>query len=303
MIFRNTRCKFVPYTMLLIFTILLAACGGSDPKTSVVGGPPPDDLSETAAEALGDEEDAAGEEMGMDISGMVNQELPPGFPSDFPIPPNAQVSSTISLGADDEFRVYFAILDTLEKTIVFYESELPPAGWTIGEQKETASVYQFEIESPTYVGELLLVGAETGVALEVHLMPLEVSGEQLDIDSILGDTTPLGDNASGLPSDLPLPTSFTAIDLPPSLNVEGYAAAFHFGGIAEMALLDFNIAMFTSGWLIEDANEGDNPRSFVIQFSNPSTSFQGYALVTDNLTQLGVTGIEGTLIALHEGVP
>ncbi len=303
MVFRYTRCKLIPYTMLLIFAILLAACGGSDPKISVVEGPPPADLSESAVESSGDEENTAGEEMGMDISGMVNQELPPGFPSDFPIPPNAQVSSTISLGADDEFRVYFAILDTLEQTIVFYESELPPAGWITGEQKETASGYQFKIENPTYVGELLLVGAETGVALEVHLMPLEVSEEQLDIDSILGDSTPLGDTSSGLPSDLPLPTSFKAIDLPPSLDAEGYAAAFQFGGIAEMALVDFNIAMFTSGWLIEDANEGDHPRSFVIRFSNPSTSFQGYALVTDNLTQLGVKGIEGTLIVLHEGVP
>ena len=298
----NPRKLRISFLSLLLLAGLMA-CGGSDPKTPVVEGPPPADLSETAVEALGDEEDTAGEEMGMDISGMVNQELPPGFPSDFPIPPDAQVSSTISLGADDEFRVYFAILDTLEKTIVFYESELPPAGWTIGEQKETASGYQFEIGDPTYVGELLLVGAETGVALEVHLMPLEVSEEQPDIDSILGDTNPLGDNNSGLPSDLPLPTGFTAIALPPSLDAEGYAAAFQFGGIAEMAIVDFNLAMFTSGWLIEDVNEGDLPRSFVILFSNPNTSFEGYALVTDNLTQLGVTGIEGTLIALHEGVP
>lgn len=290
------------HAILLFFTFLISACGGSDSIPPALDESLPSE-SDTAVATTGDEGNTAGEETGMDISGMVNQELPPGFPADFPIPAKAQVSSTISLGADDEFRVYFAQIDTLEQTIAFFDAELPHAAWTIVEQKESPSGYEFEIENPTYAGKLLLIGAETGVAIDVHLMPLDTPEMPVEIDGMLGDTTTLGDTGSGLPSDLPVPTSFNAVDVPAVLSAEGYVAAFQFDGIAEMALVDFNVAMFTSGWLVEDAEEGDLPRSFDILFSNPNAGFQGYALVTDNLAQLGITGIEGTLIALHEGVP
>lgn len=300
----QNRCNLHAHllTILLVFAFLISACGGSGSVPTALDESIPG-KSDTAMEASGEQGEPAGEDMDVDISGMVNQELPPGFPAEFPIPPDAQVTSTISLGADDEFRVYFSMIDSLEQTIAFFDAELPLAGWTIVEQMESPSGYEFEIENPTYGGNILLVGAETGVALDVHLFPVGIGETIPDGAEDLGDSTNLGDSGSSFPSDLPLPTSFTPIELSNNLKTESYELAFTYEGIAEMAMVELNIALMTAGWEMGEPTLEGISGEYILPFTEPGSGFEGYAYITSNPGQFNMDAGGAVLIALAPGQP
>lgn len=287
---------------ILIASLLLTGCGSGYPI-------PPELENTTLVEGTTVEEAPQSEEMpdldamGMDVSSMVDQNLPEDFPDAFPIPPGAEVFSNIHMPNEGEYWVYFSITDPLADAIGYFQKELPRSGWTILEEQETGAGYQFKIETDEYGGELLLVRAETGVALDVHLLKGGMAESIPDIESLLRGSSTLGENSGNLPSDLPIPASFERIGLSPELEADGYAAAFQYQGAPLLAMVDFNLAMFSSGWLVGDEDISEGTNTFIVDFTDPALAFKGYALITDDFASYGIPRISGSLIALHEGLP
>ena len=95
---------------ILIASLLLTGCGSGYPI-------PPELENTTLVEGTTVEEAPQSEEMpdldamGMDVSSMVDQNLPEGFPDAFPIPPGAEVFSNIHMPNEGEYWVYFSITD------------------------------------------------------------------------------------------------------------------------------------------------------------------------------------------------
>ncbi|MFA9403449.1 MAG: hypothetical protein ACERKY_10340 [Anaerolineales bacterium] len=301
MIFRNTCCRFFARTILLILALLLVSCGGGDPEIPVVEGPPSADLA-GQGDSSGSDDDA--QEAEFDTSMVQVVELPADFPDNFPIPDGATISSNVSTPDDGDFRMFITLLLPLEEALAYYQSELPAVGWTIIEEGTSNRGTEMEITNSEYAGELLFVNAGTGVALDVHLFPLG-TGDAIppDLAEGLGESTSLGDSESSFPSDLPIPTDFTPIELSGTLHNEGYKLAFKYVGVAEMAMIELNIAMITAGWEIGEPIIGDVSGVYIVPFENLGSGFAGYAYITNNPGQFNVDTGGAVLIALAPGQP
>jgi hypothetical protein len=230
-------------------------------------------------------------------------ELPDGFPEGFPIPDNAQITSNVSLAGEDDFRLFIALILPLEDALDFYHSELPAGGWTILEEEVSSRGHEMEIANDKHTGELLFVAADTGVALDVHLFPLG-SGEAIpDLAEGLGDSTNLGNSGTSFPSDFPIPSSYTAIELNDTLRAEGYELAFTYAGIAEMGMIDFNIALMSAGWEMGEPTLEGVSGVYIVPFEHLGSGFAGYAYITRNPGQFNMDTAGAVLIALALGRP
>jgi hypothetical protein len=280
-------------TLVLSIALLLASCSGkaSEPQVDLATTPTPDDISGSTESQEPEFEGAPVQEA----------ELPADFPSSFPIPADASIASTIGLGAG-EFRVMLALMMPLEQTLDWYRGELASNGWDITQESETVRGTEWTISNDAFQGELLFISAETGVALDVHLMPSASAIGQPEIPEGLGDSTTLGDTTSSFPADLPIPASYKPVALPDKADSEGYELAFTFDGMAEMAMVDLNIAVMSAGWEIGDPVADAASGVYVIPFENPSSGFQGYASILRDGTGYGQA--PGTaLILLAPGSP
>jgi hypothetical protein len=229
-------------------------------------------------------------------------ELPKDFPANFPIPAGAQVTSNLDLAGEDDFRVFIAILLPMEDVLAYYEHELPANGWTIDEQTETNRKTEMTISSGQYNGELLFAGAETGVALDVHLTP-SGTGESLpELPGDLGDSASLGEGGGSFPADFPLPISYTSIGLPDRAQSEGFQLAYTATGMAEMVMVELNLAVMEAGWEIGESTIDAASGVYLIPFVNPASGFQGFASILRDGSAYGLpTG--GVLILLAPGTP
>jgi hypothetical protein len=267
----------------------------------VVEGPPSADLG-GQSDSLGSDDDA--QETEFDTSMVQEAELPEDFPESFPIPDGAQISSSVNVPGEGDFRVFISLIIPLEEVLVYYQRELPAVGWTILEEGTSNRGTEMEITNSEYTGDLLFVSADTGVALDVHLFPLG-TGDAIppDLAEGLGESTSLGDSESSFPSDLPLPTGFSPIDLSGTLKNEGYELAFTYVGVAEMAMIELNITMMTAGWEIGEPIIGDVSGVYIVPFENPGSGFTGYAYITNNPGQFNIDTNGAVLITLAPGSP
>ena len=285
---------------ILFLALFLASCSGSDPQTSV-------DTS-SAAEAIQSQDEVSAEddlpqESEYEGATFEEAELPDDFPASFPIPEGARIGSNLGMGGEDEFRVFISLTLSLEDSLAYYHNELPANDWTIVEEEVTSRGTEIAIADEEYSGELLFVDADTGVALDVYLFPLGTGEAIPDLAEGLGESTNLGDSGSSFPSDLPLPTGFSPIELSGALINEGYELAFTYVGVAEMAMVELNIAMMTAGWEIGDPIIGDVSGVYIVPFENPGSGFAGYAYITSNPGQFNMDTTGAALIALAPGSP
>jgi hypothetical protein len=113
----------------------------------------------------------------------------------------------------------------------------------------------------------------------------------------------LGEGASSFPPDFPIPSSYSPIELNDTLRAEGYEHAFTYVGIAEMGMVDFNIAVMSAGWDIGDPTLEGISGVYILPFSHPESGFKGYAFITNNPEQFNVDTGGAVLIALAPGQP
>ena len=291
----QTRIRRIQRSLLFL-SLLLAACSG-DAVGAIedIALPSIDTLDQTGNIEAGEPE--------VEGTTFEEAELPEDFPPSFPIPDDARIGSNVGMDGEDEFRVFVSLTTTLDDALTNYRSELPARGWTIVSEEATNRGTEMAIRNDDYEGELLFVEAETGVALDIHLYPKGTGEEIPGMPAGLGESTTLGESASSFPADFPIPSSYTPIELNDTLRAEGYELAFTFVGIAEMGMVDFNIALMTAGWEIGDMTLEGMSGVYVLPFSNPGTDFEGYAYITGNPGQFDLDTGGAVLIALAPGSP
>ena len=231
--------------------------------------------------------------------GYEEAELPEGFPPDFPIPEGARVGSSVNLSGEDHFRVFFALPGTLEEVLAFYRAELPAAGWEITQEGKASGGTRLEVLGSTYAGELLFVPAETGVGLDVSLVPFVDGDDQPDLPDVpegLGESVSLGEAAGDLPEDLPIPASFNPVPLSTELEGQGCLLAYGFNGPAELALADLTMALVNGGWEVGEPGMDASSRTYRMPFSDPDSGDKGCAWISGDPASLGMEDLPDTLI-------
>jgi hypothetical protein len=280
---------------LCLSLLLLTACGSEKTESPL----------EASPQSAGSENQGgtiATQQPEFDTSMVQTAVLPEGFPASFPIPDGAQLTSNVSLPGEDDFRVFFALVMPIEDALAYYQSELPANGWMIEEQTETGRGTEMKLISSEYEGELLFVDADTGVALDVHLLPTGGGALVPELAGDLGDSASLGEGDSSFPADFPVPTIFNPFELNQSLQDEGFELAYTYDGMAEMAMVEFNIAMMSSGWEIGDPTIDPASGIYMIPFTNPATGFQGHASILRDASGYGLEA-GSVLILIAPGTP
>ncbi len=229
------------------------------------------------------------------------QELPADFPEEFPIPEEAKVGSTVPMPGENSYRVFFALVEyTLEETLVFYNQELEARGWTVDAEGPDVFGYGMWITHPEYEAKLSFIEDEYGVVLDLTIAPLGELEELPGSGETSGESEGLGESERDFPSDFPVPSRFTAIDLPSKLAEEGYVLAFTFPDMAELAIIELSTALMSGSWAIGEFEIEAMTGSYMVPFSGPG-GFQGYALITSKGDVAGLPPISGAVIALHAG--
>ncbi len=282
----NLKLIFV-IKLVILLSLFLCACGGSQESEN------PEDAALNPASTT-ESEDVSQQ------SGFEEGELPEDFPSDFPIPPDARVGSSINPSRGG-FQVYLSLQGTLEEALNYYREELPAAGWMITSDKENLGNPYLKISGEEYQGELMFVSAGTGVGLDVTLLPPDDAQENPDIPENMGEGTTLGGGESGFPDDFPLPVSFQPVGLSTTLEEQGYQLAFSYQDLPELALADLTMALINGAWTVGDPSLEGTQRAYRLPFENPATGFQGHALISNDPSVIGADYQEMTIIAFLAG--
>ena len=289
-IMKSAKRKMIWISWAVVFPLLITACGSGEKA-------PTEEVSAPMEEAAAEEQ----EEMNATGVEFQEEELPENFPEAFPLPEYAKVGSSVPMPGDDSFRIFFAFPEvTLEEALAYYHQELPASGWTIENESAGAMGMILEITSPESEAKLEFITDEFGVVLDLTLVPL---GEMENIpgsDETFGESEGLGEAGGDFPADFPLPSRFTAIDLPAKLAAEGYQMAFTFPDMAELAIIELSTALMGGSWEIGEFEIEAMTGSYMVPFSGPG-GFQGYALITANGEVAGLPSVTGAVIALHAG--
>jgi len=288
------KTRIILITAALVLSSLLSACEGGETPEPQVG-------------ALSDvEEEISSEESQMEVNttgaSFEEQELPENFPEVFPLPDYAKIGSTVDMPGENSFRIFFAFPEvTLEETLAFYNLELPAGGWSVDAEGPEVTGYGMWITHPEYEAKLDFIEDEYGIVLDLALAPLGELEELPGSDLTFGESDGLGESGGNFPADFPVPSRFSAIDLPVKLAEEGYQLAFTFPDIAELAIIELSTALMTAGWEIGEFEVGNNGGYYRLPLTSSSTGFQGYALLTSRADIAGLDSITGSVIALHAG--
>lgn len=278
--------------VLLIMALGLTSCGGKEEAPVVDQGLSVEE--ETGAEESQGQMDSSG-------AGVEEADLPEDFPEAFPLPENAKVGSAVNLPGDQNYRIFFAFPESdLEEILTFYQSELPAEGWTVAAEGPDTLGYGMWVTHPEFEAKLAIIEDEYGVVLDLSIAPLGELEEAPGSSESYGESEGLGESGGDFPSDFPVPSSFTTIDLPAKLAEEGYQLAFNFPDMAELAIIELSTALMTGGWEIGDFEVDSMTASYMIPFTGPG-GFQGYALLTAKPDVAGLSTITGSVIALHAG--
>jgi len=280
------------FTLLIFASLLLTSCGGGEP-------PPSDEVVPPSMEEETEVDQTEQNTTGMEFQ---EEELPDNFPEVFPLPEYAKIGSKVDIPGENSFRIFFALPEvTLEEALAFYNLELPAGGWSIDAEGPEVTGYGMWVIHPEYEAKLDFLVDEYGVVLDLALAPLGELEEVPDSPEAFGESEGLGESGGDFPADFPVPSRFTAIDLPAKLAEEGYQLAFNFPDMAELAIIDLSSALMAVGWEIGEFEVDTMTASYMIPFTGPS-GFQGYALITAKADVAGLDTISGSVIALHSGV-
>lgn len=288
--------KMIKFSVLILLIILLPACGSSAEENQSEEILQEDVLIESSAEDSQSEEQT-------NTTGATfeEQELPENFPEEFPLPEYAKVGSTVDVPGENSYRIFFAFPEiSLEEALAFYRQELQAGGWSVDAEGPEATGYGMWITHPEYEAKLDFIVDEYGVVLDLALAPLGELEELPGSADVFGDSEGLGESVGDFPADFPVPSKFTAIDLPAKLAEEGYQLAFNFTNMAELAIVELSSALITASWEIGEFEIDPMTGSYMVPFTGPG-GFQGYALITAKAEVAGLSSINGCVIAMHTG--
>jgi len=285
----------IKFSTLILVVSILTACGSPAEDAPSEGVPHEDTSAESSTEDPQTEMNTTG-------ASFDEQELPANFPEIFPLPEYAKIGSTVDMPGENSFRIFFAFPEvTLEEALVFYQHELEAGGWSVDAEGPEVLGYGMWITHPEYEAKLDFLEDEYGIVLDLAIAPLGELEELPGSDLTFGESEGLGESGGDFPSDFPVPSRFTAIDLPAKLAEEGYQLAFSFSDIAELAIIELSTAIMTAEWEIGEFEVGTNGGYYLLPFTSSSTGFQGYALLTSRADIAGLDSISGSVIALHTG--
>jgi len=285
----------IKFSTLILVVSILTACGSPAEDSPSEGVPQEETSVESSTEDSQTETNTTGGEFD-------DQELPTNFPEVFPLPEYAKIGSTVDMPGENSFRIFFAFPEvTLEETLTFYQHELQEGGWSVDAEGPEVTGYGMWITHPEYEAKLDFIEDEYGIVLDLAIAPLGELEELPGSDQTFGESEGLGESGGDFPSDFPVPSRFTAIDLPAKLAEEGYQLAFNFPDMAELAIIELSTALMTGGWEIGEFEVDTMTASYLVPFTGPS-GFQGYALITAKPDVAGLDTINGSVIALHTGV-
>ena len=285
----------IKISTLVIFLTLLTACGSPAADTPTEGAPQENIPVESSPD------DSQTEQNTTDAT-FEDQQLPANFPEVFPLPEYAKIGSTLDMPGENSFRIFFAFPEvTLEEVLTFYQHELQAGGWSVDAEGPEVTGYGMWITHLEYEAKLDFIDDEYGIVLDLALAPL---GELEMIPGnaeTFGESEGLGESGGDFPADFPVPSRFTAIDLPAKLAEESYQLAFSFPEMAELAIIELSTALVSGGWEIGEFEVDPMTGSYMVPFTGPG-GFQGYALITAKPDVAGLNSISGAVIALHTGV-
>jgi hypothetical protein len=285
----------IKFSTLVIILTLLTACGSSVADTPSEGVPQEDTSMESSTDDSQTEQNTTG-------ASFDEQELPANFPEVFPLPEYAKIGSTVDMPGENSFRIFFAFPEvTLEEVLTFYQHELQDGSWSVDAEGPEVTGYGMWITHPEYEAKLDFIEDEYGIVLDLAIAPLGELVELSGSGETFGESEGLGESGGDFPSDFPVPSRFSAIDLPAKLTEEGYQLAFSFPDIAELAIIELSTALMTAEWEIGEFDVGTNGGYYLLPFTSSSTGFQGYALLTSRADIAGLDSISGSVIALHTG--
>ena len=101
-----------------------------------------------------------------EISFSVTGTLPEGFPQDFPLYPEATISSSFTAKGEgtNGTSIVLGSQDAIEKVIEFYKSELPQKGWKIVSNFEQQGSSTISFEKELVSGFLGITKGEKGIS-------------------------------------------------------------------------------------------------------------------------------------------
>ncbi len=285
----------IKLSTLFILAGMLTACGSSAEDAPSEGIP----QGGTSVESSTDDSQT---EVNTTGASFEEQELPENFPEVFPLPEYAKIGSTVDMPGENSFRIFFAFPEVaLDEVLAYYQDELQAGGWSVDAEGPEVTGYGMWITHPEYEAKLDFIEDEYGIVLDLAIAPQGELEELPGSDLTFGESEGLGESGGNFPSDFPVPSRFTAIDLPAKLAEDGYQLAFSFPDIAELAIIELSAALMTSSWEIGEFEVDSMTASYITPFTGPS-GFQGYALITARPEVAGLDTISGSVIALHTGV-
>jgi len=285
----------IKLSILVTVVALLAACGAPVEESQNEVVPQEDPTMESSSENAQTEMNTSG-------ASFEEQELPANFPEAFPLPDYAKVGSTVDMPGENSFRIFLAFPEvTLEEVLTYYHHELQALGWTVETEADTSLGYKMDITHPEYEAKLDFIKDEYGIVLDLALAPQGELEEIPGSSETLSESEGLGESGGDFPSNFPVPSRLSAIDLPLKLAEGGYQLAFNFPDMAELAIVELSTGLMTGGWEIGDFEFDSMTASYFMPFTGPN-GFQGYALITAKPDVAGLDTISGSLIALHPGV-
>ena len=293
----NKDHKILFFVSLLAAVVLLTSCGG-------LAQPPEDDNSRERGGSPG-ESAATQEPQQSNTSGMEFEEgkLPGDFPEAFPVHPEARIGSAITETGLEGFHITLSSTALIDEVLAFYQQELPLAGWTITGFGDTNRGTEMIIQNPDYEGELLFIGLESGVVVDVSLFLPDRRENIPGAGEVYGETTELGELGGDFPADFPMPLGAEAIPVPDKLMAEGYQLVFSYPELPEMAYIQLITGIVGQGWEIGEFVINADTQVILMPFTDPDSGFKGYALLTDSLEVSGMDIMSGCIIALHPGIP
>jgi hypothetical protein len=272
-----------------LIALTLTACGGDQNQPTQIE--PDSSFNQTSSEPT--EDQTGGTEF-------QEAELPEDFPLNFPLPEDARIGSVVNLPGEGSYRIYISLPSSLSEAQDYYQTNLPDNNWIITEEGISTAGPSLAFSGQDFEGELIFIEAETGVGIDLALYPLGSAQEMPDVPINLGESTELGEGGGDFPEDFPISAQFNPLELTPRLMDQGYQLAFIYQGPPELALVELSTVLALEDWVIGDFTFEPANLSYLVPFSDPEGSFQGYALITNNSD---LTGLEGSdaVIAFQSG--
>lgn len=212
-----------------------------------------------------------------------NGELPPGFPDDVPVYPDARVVSSLAQisGEDATYLIVWEAADDRDDVAAFYREQLQNDPWQVdaGQDGDVSTLHQFnKIDNADVTGVVLASQADgddsTTIILSVSVVSGAVEGDRPSFAP--GVTKPL---PSGFPEDVPAYPEALVIESGFRKQPQGnaYIVSLITRDDVSAVLTYYRDTFGAKGWTVADADssESELAEAQAITFNNSDQSVSG----------------------------